>query len=71
MTLPGHVCAGTKVDKVVAGGPDSRPKVMLTDGTTLQPAKGVVVAVEGPEARRILGDALQVEPMCVDLCGCM
>eukprot|EP00877_Chromochloris_zofingiensis_P002485 jgi/Chrzof1/12237/Cz06g26180.t1 len=56
------ILLGTKVDKVVAGGPDSRPKVMLTDGTTLQPAKGVVVAVEGPEARRILGDALQASP---------
>ena len=35
-------------------------RVTLADGSTVTAGQGVVVAVEGPEASRLLGDALQV-----------
>ena len=34
----------------------------LEDGTSIAASKGVVVAVEGPEARRLLGDRLDSSP---------
>lgn len=38
----------------------SGKQVTLQDGTVVTAKRGVVVAVEGPEAKRILGDALEV-----------
>jgi hypothetical protein len=34
--------------------------VTMTDGSSVTAKRGVVVAVEGPEASRLLGDNLQV-----------
>lgn len=49
------VAAGARVTGV------SGKSVQLADGSTVTARRGVVVAVEGPEASRILGAALQVE----------
>jgi hypothetical protein len=36
--------------------------VQLSNGGRISASKGVVVAVEGPEAARLLGQAMQVKP---------
>ncbi|KAG2482905.1 hypothetical protein HYH03_018187 [Edaphochlamys debaryana] len=50
------VCLGARVDSV------SGKSVRLADGTALTARRGVVVAVEGPEAGRMLGGAMQSTP---------
>ncbi|GIL82041.1 hypothetical protein Vretimale_1587 [Volvox reticuliferus] len=52
----GAITLNTKVDAVRG------KEVILADGTKLTARRGVVVAVEGPEASRILGGALQSSP---------
>ncbi|GIL43974.1 hypothetical protein Vafri_1549 [Volvox africanus] len=52
----GAIALNTKVDAVRG------KEVILADGTKLTARRGVVVAVEGPEASRILGGALQSSP---------
>lgn len=51
---------GTKVDQVVAGSGSSPAVVKLAGGRSISASKGVVVAVEGPAAAKLLGQALQV-----------
>lgn len=54
--------ADTQVQHVVAAKNGSPPQVQLASGQTISAPKGVVVAVEGPEAWRILGEAMDVAP---------
>ncbi|GLC46739.1 hypothetical protein PLESTB_001358300 [Pleodorina starrii] len=53
---PGAVTLGARVDSVRG------KEVTLADGSKITARRGVVVAVEGPEASRILGPALQSSP---------
>lgn len=43
-----------------ASGGSSAAVVKLAGGSSISASKGVVVAVEGPEAARLLGQALEV-----------
>lgn len=56
------VLSGIKVDAVVSApsGGSSAAVVKLAGGSSISASKGVVVAVEGPEAARLLGQALEV-----------
>jgi hypothetical protein len=51
---------GTTVDQVVSGSGSSPAVVKLAGGRSISASKGVVVAVEGPAAAQLLGQALQV-----------
>jgi len=53
-----------------AEGGSGRRRVVLADGRSVVASQGVVVATEGPEAGRLLGDKLQVSVLraCV-WCG--
>jgi len=48
------------VQRVLAAKDGSPAQVQLADGRAVLAPKGVVVAVEGPEAWRLLGDAMDV-----------
>lgn len=50
------------VQNVVAAKGDKPPQVQLSTGQTISAPGGVIVAVEGPEAWRILGEAMDVAP---------
>lgn len=65
-THPTHSHSGVKVDKVAPASGSEPAVVQLSGGSSISASKGVVVAVEGPEAARLLGQALQVGP--VTLC---
>ena len=53
--------AGARVARVEAAREAGQPaRVVLESGEEVAAARGVVVAVDGPEARRLLGDALEV-----------
>ncbi|KAF5837987.1 hypothetical protein DUNSADRAFT_3580, partial [Dunaliella salina] len=58
----GCVELNQKVEKVERTGEGSSVRITLADGSTVTAKRGVVVAVEGPEASRLLGDELQVAP---------
>jgi hypothetical protein len=45
---------------VSAAAGSSPAVVQLSNGSRISASKGVVVAVEGPEAARLLGQAMQV-----------
>jgi hypothetical protein len=68
---------GTKVDAVTPAAGGAPARVQLAGGGSISARRGVVVAVEGPEAARILGTALQVrfgafDDMCVwCMCACV
>ena len=51
---------GSKVDRVEGSGGSNGARAVLADGSAVYGRKGVVVAVEGPEARRLLGSAIEV-----------
>jgi hypothetical protein len=53
-------CSDTRVQQVFGAAAGSPARVQLADGQTVTAAKGVVVAVEGPEAWRLLGGAMDV-----------
>lgn len=53
-------CPGVKVDAVTSASGSEPAVVQLSGGGSINASKGVVVAVEGPEAARLLGQALQV-----------
>jgi hypothetical protein len=50
----------TRVQQVFGAAAGSPARVQLANGQTVTAAKGVVVAVEGPEAWRLLGGAMDV-----------
>eukprot|EP00879_Flechtneria_rotunda_P009267 GHRR01009701.1.p1 GENE.GHRR01009701.1~~GHRR01009701.1.p1 ORF type:complete len:266 (+),score=80.77 GHRR01009701.1:1363-2160(+) len=56
------IYTGAMVQRVLAARGDQLPKVVLASGQTVAADKGVIVAVEGPEAWRVLGDAIDVAP---------
>lgn len=51
---------GARVQRVLPEKDGSSAQVQLEGGQTVTAAKGVVVAVEGPEAWRLLGEAMDV-----------
>ncbi len=52
-----------QVENVAAGGQGRLPSVKLHgQSASLQASRGVVVAVDGPAARELLGSALDAEP---------
>lgn len=51
-----------QVDQVVGQEGDTAAHVVLADGATVKARKGVVVAVQGPEAARMLGSVLDSKP---------
>lgn len=54
---------GAEVERVVGVGPSGRgPYVTLTDGSSVQASRAVVVATEAPAAARLLGIALEGYP---------
>lgn len=56
------IYTGVKVDKVAPASGSEPAVVQLSGGSSISASKGVVVAVEGPEAARLLGQALQTSP---------
>lgn len=58
----------TKVASVAPGDGSNTPVVTLSDGTAM-PARAVVVAVEGPEAARLLGSTMQQKAPSKDAPG--
>jgi len=58
----GSIFTGAKVDKVVAASGGSPARVVVAGSGEVVASKGVVVAVEGPEAMRLLGATLQASP---------
>jgi hypothetical protein len=58
--LPPPPGAGTKVEAVQGSQAGQPARVMLSDGRVVAARRGVVVAADGPEARRLLGSALEV-----------
>jgi hypothetical protein len=52
-----------RVQQVFGAAAGSPARVQLADGQTVTASKGVVVAVEGPEAWRLLADAMDVSRM--------
>ncbi len=54
------LATGTKVQQVVGQEGNQPARVVLADGQSVVARRGVVVAVEGPEAQRLLGSALEV-----------
>lgn len=60
---PGSLFLGAKVESIERGGGSGPPaRVVLSDGRSIVAKKAVVVATEGPEARRLLGEKLQASP---------
>jgi len=57
-----RLSAGTKVDAVLPSTPNSRPQVLLGDGTRMAAKHGIVVATEGAAATQLLGQALPGRP---------
>eukprot|EP00878_Enallax_costatus_P001897 GHUV01002057.1.p1 GENE.GHUV01002057.1~~GHUV01002057.1.p1 ORF type:complete len:492 (+),score=106.65 GHUV01002057.1:377-1852(+) len=57
-----NILTDTKVQRVIAAKNGNPPQVQLTTGHTVSAPSGVIVAVEGPEAWRILGEAMDVAP---------
>ena len=53
-------CSGTRAESVEGVQGSTPASVMLADGSVVSARRGVVVAVEGPEAKRLLGPALEV-----------
>jgi len=53
---------GARVAAVSGGEDGALAFATMEDGTTLTAARGVVVAVEGPESGRLLGDKLESSP---------
>lgn len=51
---------GAKVDRIEPGVEGGAVRVVLSDGRSVVACRGVVVATEGPEAARLLGDKLKV-----------
>lgn len=49
-----------RIEAGSTGGGGAAARVTLADGRSVAARRGVVVATEGPEARRLLGDRMQV-----------
>lgn len=56
------VRTGARVAEVRSASGETPSSVVLADGTVITASKGVVVAVEGPEAGRLLGASLDSAP---------
>ena len=52
--------SGAKVESVEGKSTSGPARVVLSDGSSVLGRKGVVVAVQGPEATRLLGPAIRV-----------
>mmetsp|Transcript_30975 Transcript_30975/g.68650 ORF Transcript_30975/g.68650 Transcript_30975/m.68650 type:complete len:484 (-) Transcript_30975:553-2004(-) len=59
---PESIKLGVKVDKVEAAAGGRAARVVLSDGSSIEAKRGVVVAVQGPEAKRMLGGGLASAP---------
>ncbi|KAI8473014.1 MAG: hypothetical protein J3K34DRAFT_453716 [Monoraphidium minutum] len=58
----GSVVLGAKVERIEPGSGGAPARVVLSDGRSVAARRGVVVATEGPEAARLLGERLQASP---------
>lgn len=57
------------MERVEAQQGSQPAKVVLADGREVAASAGVVVAVEGPEARRLLGGMMEVRWRCEGVQG--
>ena len=58
--INGSVSSGAKVESVEGKSASGPARAVLSDGSSVSGRKGVVVAVQGPEATRLLGPAIRV-----------
>eukprot|EP00798_Chlamydomonas_sp_ICE-L_P027169 gene27169-2409_t len=56
------IVCGAKVDKVVSQSAGTPAQVFMSDGSVIIARKAVIVAVEGPEAKRLLGESIATSP---------